>query len=137
MLGKILRYVLDYYWDTMKWDFDNIKMWGIHNVQFNFPLDMRCWWSQILGYTQHMFFEKRIENDANDLKLSGIHNRRFSDFSYFLKLIISEYSVYTINIFLELLRVDVDDLKSRVYTTVSNEPKKQTRCWWSQKVRYI
>ena len=42
MLGKILRYVLDYYWDTMKWDFDNIKMWGIHNVQFNFPLDMRC-----------------------------------------------------------------------------------------------
>jgi len=75
-----------------------------------------------------MFFEKRIENDANDLKLSGIHNRRFSDFSYFLKLIISEYSVYTINIFLELLRVDVDDLKSRVYTTVSNEPKKQTRC---------
>ena len=42
MLGKILRYVLDYYWDTMRWDFDNIKMWGIHNVQFNFPFDMRC-----------------------------------------------------------------------------------------------
>ena len=57
------------------------------------------------------------------LKFRVYTTGRFSDFSYFLKLIISEYSVYTINTFLELLRFDVDDLKSRVYTKVSNEKK--------------
>ena len=45
------------------------------------------------------------------LKFRVYTTGRFSDFSYFLKLIISEYSVYTINTFLELLRVDVDYLK--------------------------
>lgn len=54
---------------------NDLKLWGIHSLR-----------RLVIS----------VNFDFDDLKMKGIYNRRFSDFSYFLKLIISEYSVYTI-----------------------------------------
>ena len=53
MLGYILRYVLDCYYDIRSQDIDDLKMQGIHNER---PLD------QVFPI------------DVNDLKMQGKHN---------------------------------------------------------------